>query len=105
LFSKPVRITRPLGLGQGSGILAGRPDGGVGLPRGDRTVRLWGAKTGAARRTLEITFMGRMDARFHGLLIEEDTRALLLFSYWLAPIKSRPVVDRRAGEARVCRHL
>ena len=33
-----------------------------------------------------ITFMGRMDARFHGLLIEKDTRALLLFSYWLALI-------------------
>ena len=33
-----------------------------------------------------ITFMGRMDARFHGLLIEKGTRALLLFSYWLALI-------------------
>jgi hypothetical protein len=56
-----------------------------------------------------ITFMGRMDARFHGLLIKKDTRALLLFSYWLALISKVDqwwIVGRAKHECvAICRFL
>jgi hypothetical protein len=56
-----------------------------------------------------ITFMGRMDARFHGLLIEKDTGALLLFSYWLALMSKAEqwwIVGRVRNECvAICRFL
>ena len=53
--------------------------------------------------------MGRMDARFHGLLIEKDARALLLFSYWLAlmsKVEQWWIVGRVRNECvAICRFL
>src|SRR5947209_8392409 len=54
-----------------------------------------------------ITVMGRMDACCHGSLIEKDTRALLLFSYWLAlmsKVKQWWIVGRARHECvAICR--
>ena len=53
--------------------------------------------------------MGRIDAHFHGLLIEKDTRALLLFSYWLAlmsKVEQWWIVGRARHECvAICRFL
>jgi hypothetical protein len=50
-----------------------------------------------------------MDARFHGLLIEKDARAPLLFSYWLALMSKVDqwwIVGRASHESvAICRFL